>query len=58
MFYGNGSDIEKSAKKTDIEKTDDNSLMAKAMAPKSLTLINDNKNNDIYWLPQTCFKFS
>ena len=37
MFYGNGSDIEKSAKKTEIEKTDGNSLMAKAMAPKRLT---------------------
>ena len=39
MFYGNGSDIEKSAKKTDIEKTDGNSLMAKAMAPKILTMM-------------------
>ena len=29
MFYGNGSDIENSAKKTDVEKTDGNSLMAK-----------------------------
>jgi len=39
MFYGNGSDIQKSAKKTNIEKTDSNSLMAKAMTPKSLTAI-------------------
>ena len=34
MFYGNGSDIKKPAEKIDIEKTDGNSLMAKAMALK------------------------
>ena len=39
MFCGNGSDIEMSAKKIDIEKTDGNSPMAKAMAPKSLTMM-------------------
>ena len=39
MFYGNGSDIRKSVKKTDIEKSDDNSLMAKATAPKNSKMI-------------------
>ena len=39
MFYGNGSDIKKSAKKIDIQKNDGNSLMAKAMAPESLTMM-------------------
>ena len=39
MFYGNGSDIKKSAKETDIEKNDDNTLSAKARAPKSLTIM-------------------
>ena len=39
MLYGNGSDINNSTKKTDKEKTDGNILMAKAMAPKSLTMI-------------------
>ena len=34
IFYGSGYDVKKSAKKTDIEKTDGNSLMAKAMTPK------------------------
>ena len=38
-FYGNRSDIKKSAKKTEIQKTDGNSLMAKGMAPKSLTMM-------------------
>ena len=39
MFYGNGSDIKKSAKKFNFEKTGRNSLIAKAMAPKSLMAI-------------------
>ena len=39
MFYGNRSDIKKSAKKTEIEKNDGYSLIAKAMAPKSLTMV-------------------
>ena len=38
--YGNGSNIEKFAKKTDIKKSDGNNLMAKAKAVKILmTLI-------------------
>ena len=39
MLYGNGSDIEKSAKKIEFEKTGGNSLMAKAMAPINLIMI-------------------
>ena len=38
MFYGIESDIKKNAENTDIEKTDDSSLMAKAMARKRLTI--------------------
>ena len=38
MFYVRGSDIEKSAEKTDIEKTEGNSLVAEAKAQKSLTM--------------------
>ena len=37
MFYAIGSDIKKIAEKTDIQKTDGNSLMTKAMAWKYLT---------------------
>ena len=33
------SDAKRFAKKTDIEKTDGNSLMVKAMAPKSSTMM-------------------
>ena len=39
MFYGIGSDFEKSAKKTDIEKSDGNNLMPSAKAPKVLTIM-------------------
>ena len=37
IFYGKGSDIKKSAKKIENEKTDVNSMMAKGETPKSLT---------------------
>ena len=39
MFCGIGTEIKKIAEKTDIEKTDGNSLMAKAMARKRSTFM-------------------
>ena len=39
MFYDTGSDIKKIAENTDIEKTDGNSLMAKAMVRKRLRIM-------------------
>ena len=47
MFYDNGSDIKKFAKKTDIEKTDGNSLMASAIAPKGLTIMTISRGSMI-----------
>ena len=39
MFYSNGSDTKKSAKKIDIETTDGKSPMVKAVEPKNSTLM-------------------
>ena len=39
MFYGIGSDTKKFVEKSDIEKTDGNSLMAKAMPRKRLKIM-------------------
>ena len=36
MFYGNGSNIKKSAKETEIGKTDSNNLMAKAISHRKV----------------------